>query len=185
MDCPICGYAALNRFFPNLTGAQAKLIKASISNSYKGAAPSGEILSYDDAIAKHKLALVNSIVKKGRLSERAYTCLKTAWLLRGKRETLPENTPNLEAVNAKLETEEKEFLVNAFEGFKAAFEKETFPMCGMDEVTITYLLAEVARRIGKYDEASRFVSKVITSREAKERIKDMARQVKEKILAEK
>lgn len=179
VDCPVCGYAALNRFFNFLTSPQAKLIKANISAVYKGATPSGDSLTYDEAINKHKLALVNTIVKKGKLSERAYTCLKTGWLLRGKREALPTNTPNYNKVVAQLEQEEMEFLTKAYEGFAEAYSKENFPMCGMDESTITYLLADLARRIGRVEDALRFISKVIVSRDANERIKDKARQLKD------
>jgi uncharacterized protein (DUF2225 family) len=182
--CPTCGYASLNRFFNYMTSAQAKLIKTNISASYKGAPAEGDVLSYDEAITKHKLALINTIVKHGKLSERAYTCLKTAWLIRGKRESLPESTPDLAKVSQDLVNQEQEFLANAYEGFSEAFSKEMFPMCGMDELTITYLLADLARRVGKYDEAVRFVSKVITSRDANERIKEKARQIKQLIAEE-
>jgi uncharacterized protein (DUF2225 family) len=179
VDCPVCGYAALNRFFNFMTSPQAKLIKASISSVYKGAGPSGYIVTYDEAITKHKLALVNTIVKKGKLSERAYTCLKTGWLVRGKRESLPTTTPNYNKIVTQLEAEEIDFLTKAYEGFAEAYSKENFPMCGMDEATITYLLADLARRIGKTEDALRFISKVIVSRDANERIKDKARQLKD------
>lgn len=182
--CPSCGFASLNRFFSHMTSAQAKLIKTNITASFRGAPPEGEILSYDEAITKHKLALINTIVKHGKLSERAYTCLKTAWMIRGKKETLPENTPNYDQVVEELKNQEQEFLVNAFEGFSEAFSKELFPMCGMDELTMTYLLADLARRVGKYEEAMRFVSKVIVSRDANERIKDKARRIKQLITEE-
>jgi len=183
--CPHCGYAALNRFFSYMTSAQAKMIKASISDSFKGLPAEGEIFSYDDAITRHKLALVNTIVKKSKLSERAYTCLKTAWLLRGKAETLPTDTPDYEQVIDEIHKEETDFLTNAYEGFIDAFGKELFPMCGMDENTTTYLAADLARRIGRYNEASRLISKVIIARDATERIKAKAREIKDLIAAEK
>lgn len=182
--CPHCGYAALNRFFSYMTTVQARMIKENISASYKGGNTEGDILTYDDAITKHKLALLNTVVKKGKLSERAYTCLKTAWLIRGKRETLPEDTKDYNKVKEELVKQEQDFLLSAYEGFTEAFSKELFPMCGMDELTITYLLADLARRVGKYDESMRFVSKVIVSKEANERIKDKARQIKQMISEE-
>ena len=52
-------------------------------------------------------------------------------------------------------------------------------MCGMDELTVTYLVAELARRAGRYDEAIRWISRVLTSRNASERIKEKARVVKD------
>jgi uncharacterized protein (DUF2225 family) len=182
--CPTCGYAATNRFFNTMTSPQAKLIKEQISSNFKGLKQEGDIISYDEAIANHKLALVNTIVKRGKNSERAYTCLKLGWLLRGKAETLPEDTDNIHQVREELAKEEKEFLANAYDGFTNAFSKEMFPMCGMDEITLTYLMADLARRTGKHDEASRWVSKVITSRTANERIKEKARDIKELLLKE-
>jgi len=177
--CPHCGYAALNRFFSYVSSTQAKLIKENISSSFKGLNETCEILSYDEAIARHKLALVNAIVKRAKVSERAYTCLKIAWLLRGKAEALIEDTPDYEDVINNLQSEELEFILNAYEGFVEAFSKEIFPMCGMDENTSTYLVADLARRVSRFDEAGRWVSKVLISRDANERIKSKAREIKE------
>ena len=51
----------------------------------------------------------------------------------------------------------------------------------MDENTTTYLVADLARRIGRYEEATRLISKVLTSRDANERIKVKAREIKDLI----
>ena len=179
--CPNCGYTALNRFFNYMTSVQAKLIRENISQNFRGLPQEGEIYSYDEAIARHKLALVNTIVKRSKLSEKAYTCLKTAWLIRGKCETMPAETPDYVNVKKELQAEENEFLKNACEGFQEAFSKEMFPMCGMDENTCTYLVGELARRLGHYEEASRWISKVLIARDANERIKAKAREAKELI----
>lgn len=177
--CPNCGYAALSRFFKFMMPAQAKLIRENISKNFSGLAPTGNIYTYDDAIARHQLALANAVVKKAKTSEKAYTCLKMAWLYRGKAESLPSDTPDYDKVIKELQSSEKELLENAYDGFLAAFSKEAFPMCGMDELTVTYLVADLARRIGKYDESSRWISKVLSSRQANERIKNRARDIKE------
>lgn len=182
--CPYCGYAALNRFYNYMTDNQARLIKANISANFKGLKESGDILTYDEAITRHKLALVNTVVKHAKASEKAYTCLKLGWLCRGKAENLPEDTPNYEEVKAQLATQEKDFITNAYEGFVAAFSKEPFPMCGMDELTLTYLSADLARQIGRYDEALRLIARVLTSKQANDRIKTKAREMKELIRVE-
>ena len=182
--CPNCGYAALNRFFNYMTDTQAKLIKENISANFKGLKEGEDILTYDEAITRHKLALVNAVVKHAKASEKAYTCLKLGWLLRGKAETLPEDTPNKEEVKKQLAAQEKEYMANAYEGFMEAFSKEPFPMCGMDETTMTYLTADLARQIGKYDEALRMIARVLTSRDVNERIKSRARDMKDLIRAE-
>lgn len=177
--CPHCGYAALSRYFNYMTSTQAKFIKEQISANFKGLSQEDEIYSYDDAIARHKLALLSTIVKKSKQSEKAYTCLKLAWLCRGKLESLPDDTKDIEQVKKKLQTEESDFIAKAYEGFLGAFSKEMFPMCGMDEHTTTYLVADLARRIGKFEESKRWLSRVLTARDAKDRIKAKAREIKE------
>lgn len=177
--CPHCGYAALSRFFKYVTSTQASLIKKNISASFQGIKEGGDVYSYDDAIVRHKLVLVNTIVKKAKTSERAYTCLKLGWILRGKAENLKKDTPEYKEQIIALAKEELEFIKNAYEGFEEAFSKETFPMCGMDENTVTLLVAELARRIGKVDECGRWISKILVARDANERLKSKAREIKE------
>lgn len=183
--CPSCGFAALNRFFKYVSTAQAVLIKNNITAAFRGIKEEGSIFTYDDALARHKLALVNAIVKKSKTSERAYTCLKTAWVIRGKSENLPKNLPDYEKHMKELGNEEIEFLAKAYVGFEESFSKEDFPMCGMDEATITLLMAELARKTGKLDEAGRWISKVLISRDANERIKAKARDIKDLIKEQK
>jgi len=179
--CQKCGYAALNRFFKSVTSVQADLIRKNISVNYKPVPEPEGIYTYDDAIARHKMALINAIVKKAKTSERAYICLKIAWIIRGKAETLPKDTPNYDQEIEKLKKEELEFISNAYEGFNEAFMKESFPMCGMDENTITLLVAELARKTGKNDEASRWVSRLLVSKDVSDIIKEKAREIKELI----
>ncbi len=52
-------------------------------------------------------------------------------------------------------------------------------MCGMDQYTVMYMVAELARRIGNNEEAKRWVSKVLVARDANKRIKDKAIALKE------
>lgn len=183
--CPVCGYAALNRFFNFMTSAQAKLIQSNISNNFRGLQEGADILTYEESITRHKLALVNAVVKRAKASEKAYTCLKLAWLYRGYSENLPADTPNIDEAKKALSEQENEFIINAYEGFNDAFSKESFPMCGMDETTVTYLTADLARRVHKYDEALRMIARVLTSREVNERIKSKARELKDQICEDK
>ena len=77
--------------------------------------------------------------------------------------------------------DERECLKNAYEGFLKAISSETFPMAGMDENTLHYLLADLARRLGKNEDALRLLSIVITSRSASSRMKDEALRLKDMI----
>lgn len=176
--CPHCGYAALNRYFNFVMASQAKMIKEQISKTFKDTTPDAKIYDYDTALSRHKLALLNTVVKKGKASEKSYTCLKIAWLYRGKREKMREENGDRHKME-ELFREEMQFLTTAYEGFSTAYSKEEFPMCGMDENTLSYLLADLARRIGKREEAKKWVAKVLVARSANKRIKDKALDLKE------
>jgi len=178
--CPRCGYGGVNRFFTAITTPQAKLVLEHISKKFHGDLKLGGVHSYDDAILFHRLALASAVVKRGKLSERAYTCLKTAWLLRAKQEE--EATDEKEKV--ALHKQELEFLSSAYDGFSEALSKESFPICGMDENTMLCMLADIGRRVGHFEEAGRLISRVIVSRTAPERIKNKARDIKELIVAD-
>lgn len=75
-----------------------------------------------------------------------------AWLYRGKAENLPKDSKDYQTQIIELKKQELELLKNACEGFKSAYSKETFPMCGMDEITMMYLIADLCRRIGHFDD---------------------------------
>ena len=144
--CPECGYASLSRFFKFVTSPQAKNIREKISATFKPQKEYKELYTYDEALERYKLTLANAIVKQTRASEKAYICLKTAWLLRGKGEHLDKNLPDYEAQKKECEEGENAFLKNALEGFLAARQTESFPMCGMDEPTVDYVIAVTAMR---------------------------------------
>ena len=180
--CPYCGYAALSRFFKFVTSPQAKNIKKTISATFKPQKETKEIYTYDEALERYKLTLANAIVKQTRSSEKAYICLKTAWLLRGKAEHLDKNLPDYEEQKKQCEDEENEFLRNALDGFLAARQTESFPMCGMDEPTVDYLIAVTAMRFEQYDVSSRLITGILQSPTANPRMKDKARDVKEMLM---
>lgn len=182
--CPRCGYAGLIKSFGMVSDSQIKLIKEKISSRFKGIQHDGSTYSYDEAIERTQLALLTSIVKGAKSSEKAYTCLKLAWLLRGKKESLNHNLPDYEEKRKKLEADELHQLENSYLGFNDAYLNEDFPIAGMDEGTLSVILAETARKLGKKEEAMKFLSKVIVSRTASERLKDIARNIKEDCIKE-
>ncbi|MCI6553289.1 MAG: DUF2225 domain-containing protein [Lachnospiraceae bacterium] len=180
--CPKCGYAALSRFFKYITSPQAKRIKEAISTKFKPVAEVKDVYTYDEALERYKLTLANAIVKMAKASEKAYICLKTAWLLRGKGESLDITDPEYEARKKEIDDEENEFLRNALDGFLAARQTESFPMCGMDEATVDYVISVTATRFEQYDVASKLVSMIIASPSTNPRMKDKARDLKEHIM---
>ena len=64
-----------------------------------------------------------------------------------------------------------------------AISEEMFPMCGMEQSTVDYLLAYMAYHFKKYEIASKFLASVLTAPSASRRMKDMALELKEDIIA--
>ncbi len=182
--CPHCGYAALSRYFKYMTTMQLKLIREGICAKYHSHPMNGDIYTHEEALERYKLTLANAIVKKAKASEKAYICLKTGWLIRGMGEALDPETSEYEAKKEAYLKMEKEYLKNALEGFVAARQSEGFPMCGMDEITVDYLIAILAMECDQFDLSLKVLSTVITSKDSNTRVKDKARDAKE-ILKEK
>ncbi len=182
--CGNCGYAALNRYFDKATSKQLDMIKQNISSKFKGVDETAPVYSYDEAFVRYQLALVNAVVKKAHASEKGYICLKTAWILRGKAEQLPEDMEGLEEAKKELQKQELQFIKNAYHGFKEAMQTEPFPICGMDEYTFIYLVAELARKCKDYGISLKLISDIITSKAVSPKIKDRARELKDLIKEE-
>lgn len=171
--CPECGYTALGRFFDTVTQVQKKNIKEKIWENFTAKIEPKSMYSYDEALWRYRMALANAIAKGTRASEKAYICLKMAWLLRSKAEHLAEDLSDYEAQKKQCEAKEGELLRNALDGFIEARASEDYPMCGMDESTMDYLIAALAFRFERYDVASRLVVEVLHSTD-NPRMKDRA-----------
>ena len=151
--CPHCGYAGYGKNFMYLTPSQRKAIKDNICSSFKPKKTENALpyYTYDEALERYKLALVNAIVKHGKASEKAYICLKTGWLFRGMQEALSADDPDYTSKKREYEQTENQFLHNAYDGLIKARENETFPIAGMDMFTLDYLLANLAIRFEEYE----------------------------------
>ena len=181
--CPHCGYAALRRYFGGLTQTQTKLIKENISRVFHVTEEPKAVFSYEYAIYLYKMSLANAMVKHAKASEKAYICLKAGWLCRSAWESLDKESADYEKKSKELKEQEKDFLRNAFEGFLKAREAENYPMCGMDEATVEYLVAVLAMDFEQYEISSRIVANLLVSPSVNSRMKDKARDLKELLIA--
>lgn len=163
--CLKCGYAALSSKFNIISEKQKKLIKENITTKLKPNRTYPAVYDIDTAIEMHQLALLNTTIKIGRDSEKAFICLKLAWLYRLKKD---ENT-------------EYAFLFQALKGFLMAYENESPPIAGLDESSLEYLIGELYRKLDNDSCALKWFSKVLYNPNAKAKIKDMARDQKEYI----
>lgn len=182
--CPKCGYAALTRYFNSCTPPQLKLIKERISASFKPADKEPLMYTYDEAINRYKMALANAMVKRARASEKAYVCLKTGWMYRAKAETI-EATPEHEEELKELKKNEMECIQIAYDGFVSARSSEGYPMCGMDEQTVDYIIAALALKLGKFDVAAKMIAGLLGDLKTGKRMKERALDLKELLLEEK
>lgn len=104
--------------------------------------------------------------------------------MRGYLEYLEESGDTDMARLREVKNMEETYLKNAYTGFTEALQTEGFPMCGMDEITVEFLIGVLATRFQKYDVASRMVASILTSPSANARTKDKARELKDQILEE-
>lgn len=179
--CPKCGYGALSRFFPNVSSIQHKYITEKITPNFKPLPEDDDDYTYEQALARYKVAFANAVVKMSKVSEGAYLSLKTAWLYRSYKENLDKDTPEYQDKFEKIEKLELENLRRAYDCFVKAVQTEEFPMCGMDEGTVDYIIAVLSMEFGDYFDSSKLLSKLLTSYSAGSRLKDKARDVKEEL----
>jgi hypothetical protein len=177
--CVHCGYATTTKLFGHITPGQIKMVKESISANFKGITNSTGPYTFQEALDRHKLALANVMAMHGKNSERAYLCLKMAWLYRSMLPGIPSGDEKYEKLRIECKNGENMYLQNAYEGFSYSYSKEMPPICGMDITTLTYLLADLARRCKDYDNSRKYIEVIFNSKSANSKIKDRAREVKE------
>lgn len=182
--CPECGYAAMGSYFQPLLSAQIKMIREEICNKIKLQPPVGEVYEYDEVISRYRVALACAIVKHAKDSEKAHICLHFAWLLRGYAQMLAEEEKLTAEDGKELKEQELECLQKALEGLINARQKENLPICGMDQTSLDYMIAALAYELGKVSIAAKMVSEILVSSVANSRIKDKARDLKQRILEE-
>ena len=182
--CPECGYAALGRYYTSLNKYQIDDIRNKICMNYKKQKYDEPTYTYEHARSLYQLALANAVVKKAKNSEKAYICLKTAWVIRGETQRLDQNEADYDKKKKENDEQELELLKNAINGFIMARQSEDFPIAGMDSTTLDYLIAALAYETDQFDIANKMISELLMSRTANSRIKDKARVLKE-LVAEK
>ena len=89
--------------------------------------------------------------------------------------------PESEVAGAKQK--EEDYYKKAYEGFQKALTTEDFPICGMDSLTMDYLLACIACHFKEYSFASKAVSNILGSQVADRRMKDKALDLKDIIVS--
>ena len=166
ITCPHCGYSTLSKTQTPLLSKQKEWLKEKF-NEKLPSYPYSNPPTISDAIHKHKLALFACILRKSKLSEQAYISLHLSWLYRSLNDSKNELL----------------FLKRSYDGFNEAYAHETFPMIGMDEGTLLYLLAIIAYKLDLHAESRQYISSFFSTNNAPNRIKERALSLKQKLLS--
>ena len=178
--CNYCGYAALTKDFMNTTQVQRKLLREKIQANYKS---HEEVVcdsySTETAISRLKMALLCTVTKAGKESEIGNICLKIDWLYQDLADELEENSSDYESKKENYLAEAHNFAMNAYEHLSKARMEEEFPIAGMNETTLDYLLSYLGYVKGEYQTAMQYLSGVVSTRGISPRLKDKCLELKE------
>lgn len=181
VSCTGCGYTSLTRYFPTITPVEKMRLKKKLASTFKPPAvePVYEFYSFDVALKRLKLALICAMYKEGLSSEIGYTCLKINWLYQDMALAITDEDDKSIQLKQSYEQESLNFSKKAYEYLcKARFEEDS-PICGMDDTTFDYLLAALGYKSEDYKSAMRYLSSVTADRNASERLKDKAYDLKQ------
>lgn len=165
--CNSCGYAALRSDFDNIKAYKKELVFSNVTPKWKPR-EYPDILDEKLAIERYKLALLNALLIDLPDSTKAMISLKIAWMHRLLNNTDQENV----------------FLGQALEAFSNAYVYEIFPIYGLQRDSFMYLLGELNRKLGNYQDALQWFSRTIVNVNSSYRVKEMARIGRDLIKAE-
>ena len=159
--CSHCGFAAHEDRFFTLLESQREKLNQFLAGRQVNLDLSGA-RTWEQAVTSHKLAIYYATMVALPASHVASLTLRLAWLYREKQMT----------------AEEQDMLQKAIDAYKAAFMKEKMPIGNLSEVTLTYLIGELLRRVGNFEEALSYLGRVVSNPQAKneKRILDLARE---------
>ena len=117
------------------------------------------------------------------MSEKAYVCLKIAWLRRAQLKELEGSKETDPKVIEMVKKEYEGFYSQAYEGFLKAISTETPPYCGMASEAVDFMLANMSVYYKKYDQAMKLIARLIQSPSTSRKLKDKCLELKEEITA--
>jgi hypothetical protein len=177
-SCPKCGYSATHSAFAHISSRQAENVMQQVSSHFLPEDRTGwKMYTYNQAIHMHELALESAQAKLAKDGEKAYLHLLLSWLYR-EEQAQAENTDASKDYNALSE----EHYAAAFEGFQQAMMNEMFPIAGMDQPTVEYLIGYMAYHFDKLEVAAKMIGSVLTASAASRNVKDRAFDLKEQIV---
>ena len=147
--CPECGYSATESEFYEIRKHEISIIEKTISSKWTKRSYGGR-RSLEEVENTYKLALAIATVLKKSKGYIGGLCLKLSWTYR------------------EMDSDkEKVFLENALKAYTEAYETEAMPIETIEEVPMTYLIGEINRKLGNYQQAISWFGKVVDHSEIK------------------
>lgn len=148
--CPACGFAFTDQYNQMITPPVKKQIQEKLAAKWTPK-DYGSFRSMEEAIVTYKLAIYSAILKGEAHSVLAGLYLRVSWLYRF----------------LEKEQEEKRFLTLAGTEYEQSYIHSDYVKGDkeMSEVRVLYLIGELMRRVGKYDQAIRYFAKAIALKE--------------------
>ncbi|MET0960004.1 MAG: DUF2225 domain-containing protein [Psychrobacillus psychrotolerans] len=168
--CEHCGFSFTDDFTKYFAPGVKEIIQEQISSKW---APRtyGNERSIEEGIMTYKLGILSGTLKKEKFVNMAGLALRTAWLYR---------------LQDKQE-EEIRFLEMARNRYAESYSNDDYNGTQMSESRMLYLIAELSRKIGDIEYATRYFSKVIEkqNRSLEPTIVEMAKDRWQEIRAQK
>lgn len=142
--CEHCGFSFTDDFTKYFAPGVKEIIQEQISSKWVPRTYSNE-RSIEEGIMTYKLGILSGTLKKEKFVNMAGLALRTAWLYR---------------LQDKQE-EEIRFLEMARNRYAESYSNDDYNGTQMSESRMLYLIAELSRKIGDIEYATRYFSKVI------------------------
>lgn len=159
--CPDCGFASSEEFSDAFPVGSREVIKVQITGHWIKR-NFGQERDVHHAIESYKLAILAGSLKKEKNAVLAGLCLRLAWLYRSEGQ----------------EEQEKRFLGLALNAYEQSFVHSDYTGTSMTELKVLFMIGELSRRLGQYEKAVSYFSKIIQHKNAKDEQKmvNMARE---------
>lgn len=145
--CPECGYGSHVTTFSAINKYEKANILKKVTPKWHKRSFTGE-RDIEQALEAFKIVIVSLYAMEAPKSELAKISLRIAWLYRYKEEN---------------ELEEK-FLQHALDSYKEAYSQEELDEEGkLDKYTCKYIIGELSKRLGHYEESTQWLSRLIMS----------------------
>ena len=142
--CEHCGFSFTDDFSKYFAPNVKEAIQQNITKQWKSRSYGGE-RTVHDGITAYKLGILCASLKKEKCVSIAGLALRVAWLNR----------------SLGSADEEKRFIEIARDRYVDSYSNEDYKGTQMSEIRILYLIAELSRRIGERDMATRYFSRVL------------------------